>query len=381
MLVAHSWKVLTDHRPNGDGLLAYGLLRRLAERGHRLHVVCRGVDLAEPPPPGLILYTAGDGHRDLSTRDRVSFMRRLRSKHDDLVRRERIDLVHQLNPVEAGISLAIPTTGPPVVLGPYWVDWPGHLSRGRAAARASFQRLQQRRAAAVLVTTEVAREKVRVGGVPVTLVPPGVDLSAFAVPDEHRAPHPPTAIFLANLRAHKGIFTLLDAFDEVARRLPDAQLIVAGGGPDEQAVRDRVAASPAVARIELLGPVARDEIPAVLARADVACQPAHFEPFGWSAVEAMACGLPLIVTNAGGLASVVPGDAAVKVPVDDPRALADALEAVLRDPARRAAMGAAGRRAVAANFDWPRVIDHLEQVYDGVVERSSASRGRRVGST
>lgn len=373
ILVAHPWKLLTDHRANGDGLLGHGLVRRLAERGHRLHVVCRAVDLAEPLPPTVILYSSGAGEDDLTAGGRVRFMRRARSKHDELARRERIDIVHQLNPVEAGISLAFARSGPPVVLGPYWADWPGDTRRARAAARRVLQTLQQRRAAALLVTTEAAREKVHVRGLPVALVPPGVDLGAFS-PARPAHERPPTAIFLANLRAHKGIFTLLDAFDEVAQRMPDARLIVAGGGPEEASVLRRVESSPARARIELLGPVARADVPAILARADVSCQPAHFEPFGWSAVEAMACGLPVIVTDAGGLASVVPADAGIKVPVGDPRALAAALEALLRDPARRAALGAAGRRAVAASFDWPAVIDRLEQVYDTVVSGQGHAR-------
>jgi glycosyltransferase involved in cell wall biosynthesis len=142
---------------------------------------------------------------------------------------------------------------------------------------------------------------------------------------------------------------------------------VAGGGPEETAVRDRIAASPAADRIELTGPIERSGVPAALARADVSCQPAHGEPFGWSAVEAMACGLPVIVTDAGGLGSVVPEAAGLKVPVGDERALARALEELLRDRDRREAMGAAGRRAVADTFEWTGIIDRLDAVYAGVV--------------
>jgi len=368
VFVAHPWRMLTDHRPDGDGLFAYGLLRRLAERGHRLHVACREVDLREPPPAGLVLHQIADGEGRLDGRTRVLYMRRLRHLYDELIEREGVDVVHQTNPVEAGVSLALPAGAPPIVLGPYWVDWPGASGRAHGAARGAVRALEQRRAAALLVTTEAARRKVLVRGRPVALIPPGVDLSSFPPAPRHAGP--PTAIFLANLRAHKGIFTLLDAFDEVARRLPDARLIVAGGGPEEQAVRRRVAASPAAGRIELLGAVPRTQVPATLARADVSCQPAHGEPFGWSAVEAMACGLPVITTDAGGLGSVVPAAAGLKVPVGDVAALADALEALLRDPARRAAMGAAGRAAVATTFEWAGVVSRLEAVYDRVIARS-----------
>jgi glycosyltransferase involved in cell wall biosynthesis len=100
----------------------------------------------------------------------------------------------------------------------------------------------------------------------------------------------------------------------------------------------------------------------VLARADVSCQPAHGEPFGWSAVEAMACGLPVVATDSAGLASVVPDAAGAKVPVSDPPALAAALATLLADPVRREAAGRAARAVVAERFSWPGVIDTVEGV-------------------
>src|SRR3954453_23737880 len=143
ILVAHSWKLLTDHRSNGDGLFAYGLLRRLAERGHRLHVVCRAVDLSEPPPAGLKLYPRGEGDGELAARERMAFMRRLRRIHDELASRERIDLVHQTNTVEAGVSLALPGKRSPVLLGPYWADWPGAAGPDHGLGRRVLQTFQQ----------------------------------------------------------------------------------------------------------------------------------------------------------------------------------------------------------------------------------------------
>jgi len=359
ILVAHAWKLLTDHQPNGDGLFAYGLIRRLAERGHELHVGCRAVDLRDPPPPGVALHRLSRHEDDhMPPRERLAYMRRLRAL---LGRLDGVDLCWQPNPVDAGVSLALPAGGPPIVLGPYWADWPGHADGAGATARRVMRAAQQRRAAGLLVTTDAAREKVH-ADVPVEMVPPGVELDAFPGPERAAPPpdRPPTAIFLANLRAHKGIFTLLGAWPEVARRVPGARLLVAGGGPDEADVRAAAARSPAAATIELLGAVQRDAVPDTLALADVSCQPAHGEPFGWSAVEAMACGLPVVVTDAGGLGSVVPAEAGLKVPPADEAALAAALADLLGDAARRRAMGAAGREAVERTYAWDRVVDRLE---------------------
>jgi L-malate glycosyltransferase len=369
VLVAHAWKLLTDHQPNGDGLFAYGILRRLAERGHRVHVATRAVDLAEPPPAGLVIHQLARTDGDLGLREQLVYMRRLRAL---LARLDgEVDVVLQTNPVNAGVTLALPRSAPPVVLGPYFADWPPGPARGRrerarravaAGVRRTVRTAQQRRARALLVTTDAARSKVHVDGLPVATVPMAVDPADFPAPGPRPAERPPTAVFLANLRGHKGIFDLLDAWPEVVRRVPDARLIVAGGGPEADAVARRAASSPAGASIELLGPVERRDVPAVLARADVSCQPAHGEPFGWSAVEAMACGLPVVATDSAGLASVVPDAAGAKVPVSDPPALAAALAALLADPARREAAGRAARAVVAERFSWSRVIDTVEGV-------------------
>jgi glycosyltransferase involved in cell wall biosynthesis len=361
ILVAQSWKLLTDHRPDGDGLVSYGLLSRLARRGHRLHVVCRGVDLRTPPPPGMELHSVDSGDEVLGGRRRVQYMRALRRAYDRLHGREALDLVHQPNPVDVGVTLALPRSAPPLVLGPYWPSWPSDVGGTVAeAARGLLRAAQQRRAAAVLLTSEAARSKVHVRRVPTAIVPPGIDLERLAVVGPAPAGRPPTALFFANLRGHKGIFTLLDAWDAVAAALPEARLLVAGGGPEADAVNARVARSPARHTVELLGRVEPDRISDLMRRADVFCHPAHGEPFGTSAVEAMASGLPVVATNAGGLAHVVPDAAGLKVPPADAAALADALLALLRDPARRAAMGAAGRGHVERTYAWDRVIDALE---------------------
>jgi glycosyltransferase involved in cell wall biosynthesis len=378
VLAAHAWKLLTDHRPNGDGLFAYGLMSRLAERGHRVHAACRSVDLAAQPPPGLVLHrlTLDDG--DLGVGEQLRYMRRLRRLYDRLGREERIDVLWQPNPVNAGVSLAFPRAGPPLVLGPYFADWPQPPATGvrvvragaRQLARRGLRTAQQRRAAALLLSTEAARAKVHVRGLPTALVPMGVDPGAFPPPAPAPPDRPPTAVFLANLRGHKGVFTLLEAWEQVARRLPAARLLLAGGGPEEAEVRRRVAASPAAGSIELVGPVDRHRVPEVLARADVSCQPAHGEPFGWSAVEAMASGLAVVATDAAGIGTVVPDAAGRKVPVGDAGALADALVELLGDPELRTAAGAAGRRAVERLYAWDRVIDTVDAVFDRVTKGS-----------
>lgn len=377
ILVAHSWKLLTDHRLDGDGLIAYSMLRRLAERGHHLHVLAREVDLREPAPATMTIHALGGDGSDLGFRERVRYMRALRGLAQQLADRETVDVVHQTNPVDPGVTLALRRHGPPVVLGPYLPDWPpdrplgvvGRLrSIGGRVSRSGVRAAQQRRAAALVLTTEAAREKVRVRTPPpvVALIPHGIDATRFALVPARPAGRPPTVLFLANLRAHKGIHTLLDAWVEVHRHQPTARLLVGGTGPEEEAVRRRVTGSLEGHGVEVLGAVDKADIASVMAQADVFCQPAHNEPYGTSAVEAMACGMPVVSTAAGGLAYVVPDGAGVRVAPADASALADGLLTVLGLADLGRSMGAVGRTAVAERYDWPRVLDRLEEVYAAV---------------
>lgn len=403
IFVVHSWKVLTDHVANGDGLAAWGLLDGLAKRGHELHVACRTVALASEPPANLRLYSLSSDSDHLRVRERLRYMRRLRALYGSLAGRERFDLIHQTNPVDVGVTLALPRDIPPLVLGPYAADWPreadGPVSIGRRSQgavsdhlRAALRGAEQRRAAAILLTTPAAREKVSVDGHRASLiefVAPGVELDALdaAWASGHGEPEPGTILFLANLRFHKGIHTLLDAFETVVAQVPDARLIVGGGGPEEAAVRQRAASAPMRGRVEVLGAVPRGEIAQLMRRTAVFCQPAYDEPVGTSAVEAMACGVPVVATNTGGLQFVVPAEAGIKVPPRDAAVLAAALVSLLGDAGARARLGQAGRRVVQERYNWPRVIDRLEALYNAVVTRrahadvriESDSGAERVG--
>lgn len=180
-------------------------------------------------------------------------------------------------------------------------------------------------------------------------------------------------LFLANLQPRKGVLVALDAFEQVAADLPGARLIVAGAGPEEEELRRRVAASRVGDRVLLRGPLPREAVLAAMQACTVYCMPSLGEPFGMSALEAMACARPVVGTDAGGLRYLVPPGGGLMVPPGDARALAVALGQVLASPAVQRAMGERNRRAVEERYAWPRVVDRLEGVYGEAL----AARRRR----
>ena len=179
IFVAHPSSLVTDHRPHGDGLVAFGFISELAARGHELHVAAEGVDLRDPLPPNVHLHPLGS-RRGPAPLDRLSYMWRMRRLYRRLSRARRFDVVHQLNPVDAGLTLAVADTAVPVVLGPYVPDWP---QVAKPSGHRAVLAAQQRLATTVLLSTPAAASRLairRPGGPKVRVVPHGIDAGLWA---------------------------------------------------------------------------------------------------------------------------------------------------------------------------------------------------------
>jgi glycosyltransferase involved in cell wall biosynthesis len=374
--------LLTDHLPHGDGLVAFGFVRELAARGHEVHVAAGSVDLRGELPPSAHLYPLGG--EDAAARARLRFMRSLHRLYTRLAGSTTFDVIHQLNPVDVGVSLALADKDVPVVLGPYIPDWAPTgegadliVSPTAQKVKHVLRAVQQRCATAVLLSTPAAASKLepRAGRrLNVQELSPGIDERAW-LPARDRA-QAQEVLFLANLEVRKGIHVALDAFFRLAPELPAARLVVGGVGPELEEVRRRVARSPAAERVELLGHVERDRVLQTMQSCDVYCLPSYGEPFGMTALEAMACAKPVVGTDAGGLRYLVPDKGGRKVPPGDAPALAEALREVVEDPALRRTMGEHNRKVVEERHAWSRVVDRLEDVYRKATREPRGGWGR-----
>jgi L-malate glycosyltransferase len=372
IFVAHPSALLTDHRPHGDGLVAFGFIRELAARGHELHVAVEHADLIEPLPPNVHLHGlgAGAGPEPL---DRIGFMWRMGRLYRRLARERPFDVVHQLNPVSVGLSLAVRDGIAPLVLGPYVPEWPDAPKPGGPLVRPAMVRFnesiraaQQRRATTVLLSTPAAASRLarpEPAHLQVRVISGGVDDRLWVPAADDAYEKRQDILFLANLHVRKGILVLIDAFARLAPVLPAARLVIAGDGPLTGEVRRRLAASPGHERVELLGRVEHGRARAVMQACALFCCPSLGEPFGMTALEAMACGKPIVATDAGGLRHLVPDEGGRKVAPGDVDALAAALRETLPAVELRRAMGAHNRRTVEQRYSWRAVVDRLEGAY------------------
>lgn len=176
-------------------------------------------------------------------------------------------------------------------------------------------------------------------------------------------------VHVSNFRPVKRVLDVLTVFMGVRRELP-ARLLLIGDGPDRQAAEAMCRANGTCGDVLFLGKMTDPE--AVLASCDLFLLASETESFGLAALEAMACGVPVVSTDAGGTSEVVEhGKAGLLNPVGDTDLMAAHALAILKDSAELARYRQGARRA-AERFDLARVLPRYEALYTEVVEQVKA---------
>ena len=270
--------------------------------------------------------------------------------------------------------------GVPYVLRPLGTLGAHSLSL-RAWKKRPYLALVERRhlshAAAIHVTSAAEAEAIDALGYGsrARLVPLGVDVAEPAADEPRRRQEGPLRLlFLSRLDPGKGLDLLLDALTAPEVRRAQWQLTIAGSGAVEYEarLRRRVREAGMEPRIAFVGHVAGEEKQRLLATSDVFVLPSHHENFGIAVAEALAAGLPVIVSDQVGIApDVAAAGAGLVVPLAA-EPLGDAILAMEGDPAARAGMAVAAGAVARSRFSWRRAGLELEALYRDV-QRGGAS--------
>ena len=200
----------------------------------------------------------------------------------------------------------------------------------------------------------------------------GVDTTRFdpAHTDRGAFPGEVKVLYAGRLTREKGIDLLADSFCAAHERDPRLHLLLAGGGPEEGALRERLGE-----RATFLGWLGGDELPRAYASADVFLFCSRTDTFGQVLVEAGASGLPVVAVNEGGPASIVADGVTGRLCEPDPAALAAALVRLAQWPAWREKLGRRGLAAARART-WEASMAELAAGYDALLRAVPAEAGR-----
>jgi glycosyltransferase involved in cell wall biosynthesis len=236
-------------------------------------------------------------------------------------------------------------------------SWPSRLKYRRADRVIAVSQA----IAGVVAGSGVAAEKIRVvyEGVPDRAPSAGgrEALQALGVP-----PESPVVGNVAALADHKDHATLIAAAALVRVKRPDVRFVIAGEGALRAALEAQVESLGLRSHVIFAG--FRNDLDALLPSFTVFCLSSHMEGLGTSLLDAMAFGLPVVATAAGGIPEAVADGVTGRLcPPRDPKAMAEALVDLLGNPALRQAYGASGRERFLARFSARRMVDETLAVY------------------
>jgi glycosyltransferase involved in cell wall biosynthesis len=393
----------------GQGVYVRALSRELAELGHRVEVLSGqpypelddGVPLTKLP--SLDLYREPDPFRmprpsefrdwidvaEWATMCAAGFPEpltfTLRAARHLIPRADEFDLVHDNQSLGYGL-LQLTRAGLPTVAT---VHHPVAIDRGLDLAAApslyrkltlrrwyAFTRMQGtvvRRLDAVTTVSESSRRDIGTHmGVPpeaIDVIPVGIDPGTFTPPPAGQRRDSDSILVVTSADVPlKGLVHLLEAVAKLRTERPVTLTVVGSarpGGPAET-TRDRLGLQDAV---RFTGPVPESELIDLMQRATVVAIPSLYEGFSLPAIEAMACGAPLVTTDAGALPEVVGTKAGLRVKAGDVGELTAALELVLDSPSLGEQLGRAGRRRVLDTYTWRATAERTAAWYAQTLER------------
>ena len=201
----------------------------------------------------------------------------------------------------------------------------------------------------------------------VTVIRNGIDAARWPFAERRRhgvAGGPPELLFMGRLEYEKGVHDAIAALPRIRRAHPGTTLTIAGDGTQQDWLVEQARKHRVLKATRFVGRLDHAELLAALHRADAAVLPSHYEPFGLVALEAAAAGTPLVTSNIGGLGeAVINGETGMSCPPRDVARLAEAVGAVLDDPAAAQRRARAARERLTSDFDWHTVADETAQVY------------------
>lgn len=374
--------VSTSFYPKIDGSTrcVYDHARKLAERGHKVYLLTRGVKGAKRNETfeGIQVIRTSTSFRSSTP------LSKARLVFDEIIsifrlqRQERFDVIH-VHGSAAGLA-AIPSKyllGVPLVITTHGSEllWPKELwwkEPSELKLDLMFERFVLSRCTVVVAQSPGVRDyMVRFygGGLmkKIALVPTGVDHKKFEL--DVKSSGDPAILFVGALSEVKGVGCLLNAFSRVHSEVPSSKLVLVGGGPKTEGYKTRANELNLNGSVEFRGVVRDDKkLLDLYNESDVVVLPSNVGgPISCTLLEGMSCGKAVISTDVpGGIPDVLGDDAGILIRRDDADGLAKQLTRLLTDPVYLARFQQNARRAVVERYTLEAMTDTLTQLYHGI---------------
>lgn len=395
--------LVPNHFPlegSGSGIYTQNVARELVAKGHQALTICpdHQQEAGYPFETRTILFTPDEGAEtggerlpfnfpcftthprssttfaDLDADQRTAYVDAFQKAIDAAVISWKPDVIHAMHLWVTGYAAA--KTGVPTLATAHGTDLMGF--KRYADWRALALEGVRKTAAVVAISRQVADDAMALYDVPqakIRLIMNGFDESIFHSMDLDRTDvlrefgihDSPSALimFVGKLTRFKGVDVLLDAAAIYEAALPQVMTLIIGEGELHDQLRSQ-AAELHLKQVRFLGQHPQPEIARLLNVADVSIVPSRVEPFGLVAVEALACGTPVIATNAGGLPDFINQDVGWLVEVGDPEGLAEAVVEAVQSGVR-STKGPFAADYAREHFAWSQQVDKMLQVYHEVL--------------
>jgi glycogen synthase len=393
-----SWEY-PPHVVGGLGRHVAALARSLTAQGHEVHIVTRGE--ADVPAPteewrdGIHVVRVPEAPPVIPFEDLVpwvlAFNNRVTAAAGRLIREHDVDVIHAHDWLVTYAAAALKETWDlPVVATIHATEYGRHQGWLPGPMNKLIHQVEwwlTYEARRVITCSSYMRQQVEdIFALPrdkVDVVPNGVDVSDFEVAADEAAafrrtltgPRTRMVLFAGRLEYEKGVQTVLRALRRVRAEVGPTRFFIAGVGTYSDELRRQVRELGLRHHVRFTGFLEDHELRLHYAAADVAVAPSIYEPFGLVAVEAMACGTPVVVGDTGGLREIVSGGTGLSFTPQDEDELARELIRVLEDQDLARRLVERGRERIVSRYDWAAVGRRTVGVYATAIAEEAELRG------